>query len=254
MGNFPVLAAFAAICFVVPALTQPVPFHLGSPVMTTRVDFVFDNAVRKTRDLPTASLRAARRNMISGANIGPKDLRALADAGDGLAAFRYAKILQENNAPDPTGAAAHYYAIAAYTGRAFAVPPLARLLKDEGVGYSPSRLTHSLNAMTVQALSGNSVAATLLGQMYADGAPFGRDIVQAQLYLGMATGGGSPQAALQLGVALMSDTADAAAGHPGAQAALMLAASGTDLAVRVTAENLLRQLDTARVSQPMVTE
>jgi hypothetical protein len=192
--------------------------------------------------------------MIAGRKIGATGLRALADAGDGLAAFRYGKLLQDGPRPDPTGAAAHYYSIAAYTGRAFAVPPLARLLKEDGAGYSAGRLTHGLNAMTVQALSGNPVAATLLGQMYADGVPFGHDLAKAQSYLSMASGGGSPRAVLQLGVALLDDPADAALGHPGARSALTLAAAGTDLSVRVTAENLLRLIDTLPKTQPEVTE
>ena len=246
--------AVLALCLAGPAIARQMPLQVDPPDTATAVEFVFDNNVRKTRDLPTASLRAIRRKMISGEAMGPKDLRALADAGDGLAAYRYAKLLQTQGLADPTGTAAHYYAIAAYTGRAFAVPPLARLLKDEGAGYSASRLKNGLNAMTVQARSGNSAAATLLGQMYADGVPFGLDVAQAQIFLGMASGGGSPRAALQMGVALMSDAADAQAGHPGARSALIQAASGQDLAVRVTAENLLRQLDKTSPPKPEVTE
>ncbi len=156
--------------------------------------------------------------------------------------------------PDPTGAAAHYYGIAAYTGRAFAVPPLARLLKSEGATYSPSRLTNALNAMTVQALSGNTRAATYLGEMYADGVPFGRDLAQAQYFLNMAAGAGNPKALLQLGVALMSDAGDAASGHVGAWSALTLATESTDLSVRVTAENLLRLLDETPGNSSEVTQ
>lgn len=253
MGNNPVLS-IVAICLATSATAQPMPQHLDVLQEVVRIEFVFDNAVRRTNDLPTAALRAARRQMISGEYVGPSALRALADAGDGLAAFRYAKLLQESETPDLTGGAAHYYAIAAYTGRDFAVPPLARLLRDEGAGYSASRLTHSLNAMTVQALSGNPVAATLLGQMYADGVPFGRDLVQAQTFLGMAPDGGNPRALLQLGMTMMSDAADAASGHPGARSALSLAAASEDLSVRVTAENLLRLIDPMPSPQNEVTQ
>lgn len=251
MANLSALTALA-ILIAAPALAHPVPLQPARPQAATLADFVFDNKVRKTNDLPTAALQISRRKMISGAAMSPRSLRDLADAGDGLAAFRYAKLLQASGVPDPTGAAAHYFAIAAYTGRAFAVLPLARLLKDEGAGYSPSRLTQGKNALTVQAISGNSVAATLLGQMYADGVPFGRDLTKAQTYLAMATGGGGPRAALLLGVALLRDPDDQASGHPGARSALMLAAEGDDLSVRVTAENLLRQLDNP--PQPEVTE
>lgn len=208
-----------------------------------RADFVFDNAVRKTRDLPTAALRATRRQMIAGQPVSRDRLQALADHGDGLAAFRFAKLLQDSGLADPKGNAAHYYAIAAYTGRAFAVAPLARLLASDGAGYSESRLRHALNAMTVQALSGNTRAATLLGEMYFTGVPFGFDAAQAQTFSGMAVGKGDPRAALNLGVALMSDPQDAAAGHVGAHSALSTAAEGDDLSIRVTAQNLLRLLE-----------
>lgn len=242
------------LCLATAADALTKPLALDPPGQVVRVDFVFDNAVRKTRDLPTAYLQKTRKKMISGAEMSFKELQALADAGDGLAAFRLGKLLEERGEPDPTGTAAHYYAIAAYTGRAFAVPPLARLLKNDGAGYGTSRLRHGLNAMTVQALSGNAAAATLLGKMYADGAPFGYDLAKAETYLGMTKGGGSPKAILQLGVALMSDAADAATGHTGARSALTLAAQGDDLAVRVTAENLLRLIDNMPKPQPEVTE
>ena len=242
MGNISTLAAIV-VCIAAAATAQTLPQKSGSALPVIRADFVFDNAVRRTNDLPTSALRAARRQMISGDEMRPSDLRALADAGDGLAAYRYAQLWQARVEPDTTGIAALYYAHAAYAGRAFAVPPLARLLIAEGANYSPARLKHCLNAMTVQALSGNSVAATYLGQMYIDGLPFGRDLAKAQTFLALATEGGNQRAVLQLGVALMSDPADKATGHMAARSALMLAAAGSDLSVRVTAENLLRLID-----------
>lgn len=229
-----------AVCLASGAMAQSIPMQPPGIAKLFYADFVFDNAVRKTRNLPTEHLRALRRAMLAGEVLGMADLRDLADAGEGLAAFRLAKLLEAEGKPDPTGVAAHYYAIAAYTGRAFAVAPLARLLKEDGAGYSPSRLTNALNAMTVQTLSGDPQAATLLGQMYAEGSPFGLDAAKAQAYLAMASDGGSMPALLQLGVTLMTDPSDTAAGNPGARSALELAAAGDDLAVRVTAENLLR--------------
>ncbi len=248
------MLAAMAMCLATGALGQTTPTRVDAPKDTARADFVFDNAVRQTRNLPTAALRATRRQMLGGEDVGINGLRALADAGDGLAAFRFAKKLEEIDIPDPTGATAHYYAIAAYTGRDFAVRPLARLLRDEGAAYSASRLTNSLNAMTAQALSGNPVAATLLGQMYADGMPFGRDPEKARIYLGMAADAGNPEAVLQLGIALMSDPADAATDHQGARSALTQAATADDLSVRVTAENLLRLIDKMPTPQSEVTQ
>jgi len=238
-----VVLAVSLVLYAFPVAAVPKRVAPDWMAQITKADFVFDNAVRKTKDLPTASLRKSRLRMLSGVEIGSSELRALADHGDGLAAFRYGKLLQEAGKPDPDGAAAHYFAIAAYTGRAFAVAPLARLLKTEGSFYSKSRLRHCLNAMTVQALSGNAKAATLLGEMYADGKPFGRDLAKAQQFLAMVSDGNDPKAALNLGLALMSDADDAAAGHVGALSALRLAAAGSDLSVRVTAENLMRLIE-----------
>lgn len=258
MGNA-VLPAILAISMATGLSAQPVPLNPEGPETMSQtdvvvVDFVFENRVRKTNNLPTAALRSARRQMLGGGYISLDKLRALADAGDGLAAFRYAKALQERDTPDPTGAIAHYYAIAAYTGRDFAVRPLVRLLKSDGAGYSASRLRHALNAMKVQALSGNTDAAVLLGQMYAEGVPFGQDLALAQTYLTESPEGPKPRAILQLAVAMMSDPDDASDGHPGARSALMLAASTDDLSVRVTAENLLRLLDTTSIFQTEVTQ
>ncbi|MFN3722556.1 MAG: hypothetical protein ACK4VZ_05890 [Paracoccaceae bacterium] len=247
-------SAVAVACLATSLQAQTMTLRSGAPEQVVQIDFVFDNAVRKTRDLPTAALQRTRKKMNSGAAMSFRELQSLADAGDGLAAFRLGKRLEAQGKPDPKGAAAHYYAIAAYTGRAFAVPPLARMLKDDGAGYSAGRLRHGLNAMTVQALSGNPVAATLLGKMYADGTPFGHDLAKAERFLAMTKGGSSPKVILQLGVALMSDPADALTGHAGAMSALTLAASGEDLAVRVTAENLLRLIDDLPTPQPEVTE
>ncbi len=213
------------------------------PAQLVAVDFVFDNKVTQTRDLPSLALQAARKSMVTGQNMSSDQLRALADAGDGLAAYRYAKVLQASAKPAKAGAAAHYYAIAAYTGRAFAVAPLVKLLVAEGDRYGPRLLTQCLNALTIQAKSGNARAAQALGQMYAKGTPFGQDLPQAQHFLAMA-GQNDPAAAMKLALALIADPADAALDHSGARAALKVAAKGTNLQARVTALNLLRLLDT----------
>jgi hypothetical protein len=222
------------------------------PAALISVEFVFDNKVTHTLDLPSAALRAARKSMVTGGKVSSSQLRALADAGDGLAAYRYGKVLEAADPPAKAGGAAHYYAIAAYTGRAFAVAPLAKLLVAEGDTYGASLLKHSLNALTVQAISGNAQAAAMLGQMYIDGVPFGRDTNEAQHFLSMA-GQNDPAAALKLGIALITDPADARLDHVGARAALILAANGTNLSARVTAQNLLRMLDNPTTPNAKVT-
>lgn len=215
----------------------------AEPSALIQVDFVFDNKVRHTLDLPNPELQAARKRMVTGGQLSSSALRALADAGDGLAAYRYGKLLQTSQPPAKVGSAAHYFAIAAYTGRAFAVAPLAQLLQSEGADYGPSLLQNSLNALTVQATSGNAKAAQFLAKMYATGVPFGLDLTQAQHFTALA-GQDDPVGAVKLGIALMGDASDAALNHVGAKAALSIAANSTNLSAKVTAENLLRLLDT----------
>jgi TPR repeat protein len=228
-----IIALIASLSGAGPVQSQP----------AIQVEFAFDNRVPSTKSLPTVALQATRRQLIAGAAVPVADLRDLADFGDGLAAFHLARRLQAQTPPARLGVAAHYYAIAAYTGRAFAVPPLAALLVQEGAEYTPNLLRQALDAMTIQAKSGNTQAALLLGQMYQNGQPFGRDGAKAQAFLALA-GQSDGQVALDLGILLMSDQADAAQGHAGAKAALTLAAKAGTLSTRVIAENLLRQIDT----------
>ncbi len=206
-----------------------------------QADFVFDNQIRRSDDLPTQTLRNLRKGMVAGRTLSARDLQALADAGDGLAAFRFARLLE--SVPDAKPAViVHYYAIAAYTGRAFAVPPLARWLVAEDAAYPAATLRQALDALTVQAKAGNTDAAAALGRMYAKGQPFGRDLAKAQGYLALMPVDQSPKAALRLGISLMADPADKALGHPAARAALTIAAAGPDLGTSLTATTLLGQL------------
>ena len=57
------VCAVLALCLAGPAIARQMPLHVDTPdsATATAVEFVFDNNVRKTRDLPTASLRAIRR-------------------------------------------------------------------------------------------------------------------------------------------------------------------------------------------------
>ena len=66
------------------ALLAPTPgpsLNLGP----TPAEFVFDNNVRRSADLPTYALQALRKSMVAGKDIGGSGLQQLADAGDGLA-------------------------------------------------------------------------------------------------------------------------------------------------------------------------
>lgn len=206
--------------------------------------------VQSTVELADPMLRALRKRMVAGGMLGAADLRALADAGDGLAAFKFAKLLDESaTTPEKTlSSRIHYYSIAAYTGRDFAVAPLLRLMNatpdPEGV-LGKVRLRGVEDALLSSARRGNGDAALALALAYAEGAPFGPNPEEAQrLILTLADAGtsGAARAALKLALlAVGPDPAqpvDAAA----ARAMLRIAATGPDLGARAMAENLERLL------------
>jgi hypothetical protein len=207
--------------------------------------------VQSTAELADPSMKALRKRMVSGKTLRTADLRALADAGDGLAAFKFAKYLDDRAAEDPgasLSAPIHYYSIAAYTGRDFAVPPLLRLLRsvedpDEVLGKK--RLKGAEDALLATSLRGNAEATLALVVFYSDGIPFGSSPDKArELLLSLSDDGTADAAKAALKLALQAVGPDPA--RPvDAEAALRLlqiAAAGPDIGTRAMAENLIRLL------------
>ena len=200
------------------------------------------NGVQRTDQLPTEHLRNLRKKMTSGRTMATRDLRALADASDGLAAFKYGKWLEEQGKPQLLPDATHYYAIASYTDRDFAVRRLVALLVLPGLELSAPRINEALDAMTHQAQTGNVDAAMALAQMYAAGTPFGKDPDATRHWLEVAANGGRGDAAVKLALAYMMPTDGAAPDHARARQALELAAAQPDPGTKAMAQTLLARL------------
>jgi TPR repeat protein len=210
--------------------------------------------IRRTTDLPTAELRQLRRRMNAGAELSVAGLRALADAGDSLAAFRFGKRLEERGDVTLLPDALHYYAIATFHGRDFAIPRLIRLLDIYGPDLSKGRLANVLNALESRARRGNVKAAFALYRLQTEGKVMPADPQAARDWLQIAADQGDGDAALRLGIAWMTPTTGLPADPVRARAALELALDDDDLAARVTAENLLRQLDARTAPKATMTE
>lgn len=212
--------------------------------------------VQSTIELGSPALRSLRKRMVAGGVLGAADLRALADAGDGLAAFKFGKLLDETaKTPDADlSSRIHYYSIAAYTGRGFAVPPLLRLLKitpDPEAVLGKVRLQGVEDALLSAARRGNTDAALAMALYYADGAPFGPNPDEAQKLLHSLAEAGTEEAArAAVKLALLAIGPDPA--HPidvvAARQMLRIAATGPDLGARAMAENLERLLPSAAVA------
>jgi TPR repeat protein len=200
------------------------------------------NGVTRTDQLPTEYLRSLRTKMNAGHTLSSRDLRALADAADGLAAFKYGKWLEEQGKPQLLPDATHYYAIASYTDRDFAVRRLVAMLKLPNLELSGPRTNEALDAMIHQAQTGNTDAAMALSQMYAVGKPFGKDADATRHWLEVAAKGGRGDAAVKLALAYMMPTDDTPPNNESAIAALKIALAQPEPGTKAMAQTLLAKL------------
>lgn len=202
------------------------------------------NGISRTDQLPTEHLRALRKKMNAGRSLATRDLRALADAADGLAAFKYGKWLEEQGKPQLLPDAVHYYSIASYTDRDFAVRRLVALLALPDLELTGPRVAEALDALTHQAQTGNADAAMALSQMYVSGDPFGKDPDATRHWLKVAADAGRGDAAVKLALAYMMPNDGAAPDHTKAREALELAAMQPDPGTKAMAQTLLARLGT----------
>ena len=199
-------------------------------------------AAKKTV-LPTEHLRSLHKQMTAGRTLATRDLRALADASDGLAAFKYGKWLEEQGQPGLMPDATHYYAIASYTDRDFAVRRLVALLNDPTLKLSTARKNEALDAMVRQAKTGNADAALALSNMYAAGIPFGKDPKAVRNWLEVAAKSGRGDAAVKLALVYLMPTDGTAPDEEGARRALDIALKQPDPGTKSMAQTLLARLD-----------
>lgn len=216
--------------------------------------FAQGNGVSRTDQLPTEHLRNLRKKMNAGRSLATRDLRALADAADGLAAFRYGKWLEEQGKPQLLPDAAHYYAIASYTDRDFAVRRLVALLTLPNLDLTGPRINAALDAMTHQAQTGNADAAMALAQMYAAGRPFGKDPDATRQWLEVAAKAGRGDAAVKLALAYMMPTDGALPDHARARVALEMAAAQPDPGTKAMAKTLMARLGAVPAPLVLTTE
>jgi Sel1 repeat len=198
--------------------------------------------IQSASEITDPALRDLRMRMVGGASLTYKQVRALADAGDGLAAFKTAQALESEDDPDLLDDAIHYYAVAARTGRDFAVRRLVSLLRSYEPALKPGLQKNAEDALRFQASSGNVIAAQALSDMYLTGRPFGKNIARGMEYMELAAGKGDGKAAVRLAMMYLKGTDGLPADPELARAALTIAAGSADLGSRTIAENLLRTM------------
>ena len=187
-------------------------------------------------------MKAIRNRMVAGNDVSDKELRKLADSGDDLGQFHYAKRLEERGDPEVIDTAATYYLKALKKDREAAERPLIRLLDGGTLGEEAELIADAEAILGERAADGDPVAREALIRMYRDGKPFGLAPEKADALLVAAAEGGDAKAALDLAYVMLRgvpapDKLEAAKGY------LKIAAAAEDLSIRTQAENILRGLE-----------
>jgi hypothetical protein len=191
--------------------------------------------------LPLA-LQATRKNVLAGKRVTYRQLQALADAGDGVGAFKLAERIQKQDDPKLATDALHYFSLAAYDGRGYAVRHMLNILGDDRLELSTSHLASAEAALRAQAKKGNAVAVEGLIKLYSQGRPFGekRDELEALLVSGASRKNGDT--AFRMAVMLLSQPTRTPEQTEQATRYLGIAREKGSIGMKAAADNLLAQL------------
>ncbi|MDP3193905.1 hypothetical protein [Tabrizicola sp.] len=216
--------------------------HIGLVLALLAAAPVWADVVLPPAIAGSPSLKALRKSMLAGRDLSDVQLRTLADAGEGLAAARFAKRLEERGDPAFIDDAAHYYSIAVYQGRDFAMPRLLATLTDQSAAFGPARLRNIRGVLDRAARRGDAKAASGLAQMLLKGAPFQTDIPRARELLLLAARAGDAKAAIQLALSHIKGEPGLPPDPEAARPALELALASPDPGVQAMALSLARQI------------
>ncbi len=210
-----------------------------------RADVVLPPAIAGS---PT--LKALRKSMLAGRELSDAQLQRLADAGEGLAAARYGKRLEQRDDPAFIDDAAHYYSIAVYQGRDFALPRLLATLTDKEAEFTEGRLRNIRGVLDRAARRGDAKAAAGLAEMLMKGDPYEMDIPRARELLLLAAAGGDTKAAMKLALSHIQGEPGLPPDPASALPALEYALASPDPGVQAMALAMARQIPGGEALQP----
>ena len=240
--------AYAAPALAQEAKTPVIPIIVGTAQETARISVKVDRGLTSSKRLRSAALRRARAQMQEGEQISPEHLRALALARDGLAAQRYVRHLQNEGGATPSDIA-YFAAIAVATGRIWTLKPMIAAMGQLDPKTEPQeRINAHIRALYPHAWAGNALALDALVVFNGEGRLFGplSEATRARI-LEQAQKQGTGRTEMRMAMAILE--AERAKPEPDtariAQAAeyLKVAAASQHLAVRTTAQNLLRMIE-----------
>lgn len=191
--------------------------------------------------LPIA-LQVIRKNLLAGKRVTYRQLQALADAGDGVGAFKLAERIQKQGDPKLATDALHYFSLAAHQGRGYAVRHMLNILGDDRLELSTSHLTNAEAALRAQAKKGNAVAVEGLIQLYSMGRPFGEKRDELEALLASGVGKKNGDTAFRMAVMLLSQPTRTPEQTEQATRYLDIARDKGSVGMKAAANNLLAQL------------
>ncbi len=193
--------------------------------------------------LPIA-LQTARKRLLAGKRVSYAELQALADARDGVGAFKLAERIQKQGDPKLATDALHYFAIAAYQDRGYAVRHMLDILGNDSLQLSPSHLESAEAALRLQARKGNEQAVEGLIRLYSEGRLFGDKRGELEALLASGTGKKNGDTAFKLAILLLSDRDRTPEQTEQATRFLAIAEENGSIGMKAAASNLLAQLQT----------
>lgn len=226
-----------------------IPILIAPSSASQNVAVIVDRGLQSSKRLRSRALREARTAMQKGENVSTENLRALGQAGDGLAAQRYVRILLADRTQADPSDIAFFAAVAVGTGRVWTLKPMiAAMHRLDPASEPKERINKYIRVLYPHAWAGNSLALEALVAFNGEGRLFGplsdstRDRILAEA---RALGDGRTELRLAMGILEVqraSETPDTDA-IARAQSYLELAAGSNHLAVSTTAQNLLRMID-----------
>jgi hypothetical protein len=239
--------AFAACGFLSSPATA-VPFYQGPSICYQPNLTLIANKIERKKF--GAELENIRKRLIAKRSVSFSQLRSLADAGDSLAAFAFAKRLAALGKPTLLSDALHYYSESALGGRKYAVRSILEIAARPDVVFKPTHLKHAERALNVLAMEGNAVAVDGLIRLYTVGNPFGAKPQEVAHLLERRVRKGDGEAAYRLAITLLN------AGKPSPDTTaqviryLEIAVDKGSLGTRSSAANIIILLN---AGQPVLT-
>jgi hypothetical protein len=236
-----------ACAFLALSLAVAGPAHAVKPFFPRNTAETVEPAKPRTMGpashLPTP-LQEARKRLLAGKRVSYGELQALADARDGVGAFKLAERIQKQGDPKLATDALHYFAIAAYQDRGYAVRHMMDILDNQSLDLAPSHLESAEAALRLQARKGNDVAIEGLIRLYSEGRRFGDKRDELEALLASGKGKTSGDTAFRLAVLLLSDRDRTPEQTEQATRFLAIAEQNGSIGMKAAASNLLAQLET----------